>query len=271
MAKLKAVFTRIRLPIFSVKHPETFQIMSCLPIPQPSTLIGALAYCVGVSQDLGLRAFENIKDISSTHGGGKIAARAKLMRVTTFSPIILRRFRIADEVRKRMQLYDLLSKGEYSRGKLFLETVLTDAFYREYAMSHEILCTWIFEEEFRINGSILRLLQRLGDTESLVTVSDAWVEDVEAYAASRVKTSFPFPLEGARIVEGDFTIVRMCDERRSSEQFVIPVRREIRRTATGKIIVLEPTEVEAEFPISIPCCETSEGVVVLLGGGGDGG
>jgi len=267
MAKLRAALARIRLPIFSVKHPEAFQIMSCLPIPQPSTLIGALAYCIGVSQDIGTKALDNIKEsLERLHEAGGVAARAKLTGTALFSPIILRRFRIADEIRKRMQLYDLLSRGDYIGGKHFLETVLMDAFYREYTMSHEIICVWILSEELMINEHILRLLQRLGDTESLVAVLDAWIEDIEIFDEQRVKTPFPFPLGGARILRGDFSIVKMCDEGRLPEQFIIPVRREIRRTATGKIMILEPTEVEAEFPRPVRCCETSEGIVVMPGG-----
>ena len=261
MAKLRVIFARIRLPIFSIKHPETFQIMSCLPVPQPSTLIGALAYCIGVSQGSGLKAFENLK--RSVEEGECCAARAKLIGVTAFSPIILRRFRVADEYHKRMDFYEILSRGNYQEAKLFLENKLIDAFYRGYAMGFEILCTWVTENSLKIDEATIHLLQRLGDTESLVTVSGAWIEEAEISESSEIETPFPFPLNGAKVKQGDFMIVKMCNERRVTEQFIIPIRHEIRQTATGRVMILEPTRIYAEFSHPITYCETSEGCIVL--------
>lgn len=261
MAKMKAVFARIRLPIFSIKHPETFQVMSCLPIPQPSVLVGALAYCIGTSHGSGLTAYENLK--KDIERGEKFTARAKLMDTIVYSSIVLRRFRIADEIRKRTRLYEILARGDIVGGKLFLEKDLMDAFYRGYAMGREILCAWILGENFMIDEGTIRLLQRLGDTESLIAVSDVWIEPVELGAASEIKTSFPFPLGDARIRHGDFTLMKMCNERRLPEQYVIPIRHEVRRTGTGRVMVLEPTEIEVEFPRPTQFCETSMGSIIL--------
>jgi CRISPR-associated protein Cas5 subtype I-A len=263
LVKLRAIFARIRLPIFSVKHPETFQIMSCLPVPQPSTLIGALAYCIGVSQGSGLKAFDALK--RSIERGECCAARAKLTGITVSSPIILRRFRIADEYSKRMDFYKILLRGDYQEAKLFLESKLMDAFYRGYAMSFEILCAWITKDSLKINETAIRLLQRLGDTESLVTVSDAWIEETEINESSEIETPFPFPLDGAKVRQGDFIVVKMCNERRVSEQFIIPIKHKIRQTATGRVMIIEPTSVHAEFSHPITYCETGEGCIILLG------
>lgn len=266
MVKLKGVFARIRSPIFSVKHPETFQVMSCLPIPQPSTLVGALAYCIGVSHGSGIKAFHQLRKY--IENGIELAARAKLIDITTSSSLVLRRFRVADELHKRMQLYEILSRGDYSEGKIFLERALTDAFYRSYIMSHEILCAWIIDETLEVNENVFSIMQRLGDTESLVAVSEVWIEDVKLHNASEIETSFPFPLEDAIIKKGDFTIVKMCDEKRLLRQFIIPVKHELRRTDTGRVIIFKPTKVEVEFPYPTTYCETSEGAIILSRVGG---
>ncbi|MEM0489133.1 MAG: type I-A CRISPR-associated protein Cas5a [Nitrososphaerota archaeon] len=267
MAKLKGVFARVRLPIFSVKHPETFQVMSCLPIPQPSTLVGALAYCIGTHHGSGVKAFYRLKEVIEGNEV-KLIARARLMGITIISPLVLRRFRIADEFHKRMQFYDILSRGDYYEGKIFLERALIDAFYRSYAMSHEILCAWIIDGKFEISDSIFYLLQRLGDTESLITVCEVWLEDVEINEAPEIRTSFPFPLGNATIRGGNFAIMKMCDEKRLVKQFVIPIKHEFRPTDIGKVMIIEPTEVEVVFPYSTTYCETSHGAIILPEVGG---
>lgn len=265
MARLRAVFARIRLPVFSVKHPETFQVMSCLPIPQPSSLVGALAYCIGVYRGSGIKTFHQLRESIGKEVG--LLARAKLTDMTTISTIVLRRFRIADEFRKRMELYELLSKGDYTAGKFFLEKDLTDAFYRSYIMGHEILCVWVVSGDLEVYESMFLLLQRLGDTESLVAVREVWIEEAEIGNSSEIKTPFPFPLEDATIKRGDFVLMKMCNEKRLIEQFVIPVKHELRYTERGKVVILKPTEVEAIFPQPVPYCETSEGTIILSRGG----
>lgn len=263
MAELKAFFARVRLPIFSVKHPDVFQIMSCLPVPQPSALVGALAYCIGTFKGSGLDAFKNLKEMIK--GGKTFVARAKPMGTMAFSPIVLRRFRVADEFDERKKLYEILEKEGYDEGKSFLERKLMDAFYRVYAMGHEILCVWIADENFEVDEKMIHLLQRLGDTESLVTVSETWVEEVRRDTASKINTSFPFPLRSGDIKRGDFTVTKMLDEKFLTEQFVVPVRHELRRINAGRVIVIEPTEIEVEFPNPTPYCETSEGKIILAG------
>lgn len=192
-----------------------------------------------------------------------MAARAKLMGVTAQSSVVMRRFRIADEFNKRKQFYELLDEGDIVGGKRFLESKLTDAFYRGYAMGNEILCAWVLGADLEVDEKMVRLLQRLGDTESLISVSEAWAENVEVEAASVIETSFPFPFRGAKIRRGDFMITKMCNERRLSEQFVIPIKHEVRHISSGRVIILEPTEIEAEFPQPTHFCETSVGTVIM--------
>lgn len=261
MAGVRALLARVRLPIFSIKHPEAFQVMSCLPVPQPSSLVGALAYSVGTVHGFGSPWYERL-----TRGGERgerLAARSRLIDVVVHSSIVLRRFRVADEFRKRTQLYEILDRGDVVGVKLFLEVKLIDAFYRGYAVGHEILCAWILGEGMELDERAARLLQRLGDTESLVSVPEAWVEDTSIETASNLKTSFPFPSRGARIKRGDFMMTKMCDERRRAEWFIIPIRHEVRHMGSGRAIILEPTEIEVDFPQPVQFCETSVGTIVM--------
>ena len=64
---LTAICARIFSPIFSIKNPEAFQIGITLPVPQPSTLVGALAYCIGVHREIGLKALNIARAVSYTH------------------------------------------------------------------------------------------------------------------------------------------------------------------------------------------------------------
>ena len=184
-----ALIAKISAPAISIKHPETFQIAATLPLPQPSALIGALAYCLGVYTGIGLRALERVKRLA-------LAARARLSsEVEVITPVILRRFRILDkgfEKKGFLRALEMLRNRDFEGYRNIIEGELTDALYREYLSQTSFKCVWIIEE--RLDHRIPYLLQRLGDTESLVTVNEAWSAECCFENADHVETEYPFTL-----------------------------------------------------------------------------
>jgi CRISPR-associated protein Cas5 subtype I-A len=248
---LTAVFAKIHTFTFSIKHPETFQIAASLPVPQPSTLVGALAYCLGIRQEIGLKAQEIARKYV-------MIARAKLMSdVTAINPIILRRFRVLDKgferkgkgeeepFKKALSAYQ---KGNINTFRKIIEEILTDALYREYLSPATLKCVWILKSP--IENKILYLLQRLGDTESLVNVAEAWSAECKVERLDKTSTSYYFTsLQNiVNAVRGNYTAMKMCDEGRKLKLYYVPCRKEIRSTLNGlKYFVYTPTKVEVEL------------------------
>ncbi len=274
----RVIFAKIRLPIFSIKYPESFQIMSSMPVPQPSSLIGALAYCIGVSTGVGTRAYSSVIEMVSR--GEILAARARPLEERagtplTLSPVVLRRFRIVDkahETKKKGEtkpierLSSALARGDTAEAKRLLEVNLTDAFYREYAMGYDILCAWIVRGD-AVRPEVLRLIQRLGDTESLCSVLDVWSESVEVFEDRVVETPFPAPaVEEARVLEGSFMYAKMCDEMRVLRPFIIPCTFRMERRRGMRYPTVRPSRVKIDYGRNVEACETSYGSIVLARG-----
>ncbi|MEM4489203.1 MAG: type I-A CRISPR-associated protein Cas5a [Desulfurococcaceae archaeon] len=242
---LTAICAKINAPIFSIKHPETFQIAASLPIPQPSSLVGALAYCIGTEQGIGLRAQEIVEEIVA-------AARGKLVsEVAITNPVILRRFRILDkgiEEGDFKKSCEALHLGDFDTFRNILEKKLTDALYREYISPAILKCIWILRTA--LESKVLYLLQRLGDTESLVSVTEAWSTSCEILSVDEVTTDYPFTLDDSAIdtIQGDYTVLKMCDEKRRLKLFYVPCKKEVRSTPTGvKYFTYIPTKINVKF------------------------
>lgn len=246
---LTAICAKINSPIFSIKHPETFQIAASLPIPQPSSLVGALAYCLGLQQRIGLKIQEIVREIT-------VVARAKLIgEATTINPIILRRFRILDkgiEEKSFERACNSLRAGDFDTFREILEKELTDALYREYLSPVTLKCVWILKAS--IESKILYLLQRLGDTESLVSVAEAWSANCKTLNMDEVSTDYPFISQPdmINVIRGSCATLKMCDEKRESKLFYVPCKRDIRSTPTGtKYFVYTSTFVDVQ--LKKPC------------------
>jgi len=241
---LTAVCAKINVPIFSIKQPETFQIATSVPTPQPSTLVGALAYCLGVQRGIGLKAQEIAR-------GTVVAARAKLVsEATSINPVILRRFRVLDKGLEDKDLergYYALRAGDFDAFRKIMEG-LTDALYREYLFRSTLKCAWILKAH--LESKMLYLLQRLGDTESLVNVVEAWSTDCRPLLVDNVSTDYPFAVTPDLIdaIRGSYTTVKMCDEARELKLFYVPCKREVKSTPTGvKYFVYAPAKVDVRL------------------------
>ncbi|MHB9301958.1 type I-A CRISPR-associated protein Cas5a [Thermofilum pendens] len=274
MAEL--ILARLKLPFFSVKSPEAFQVMSALPLPQPSTLLGALAYGVGVASGRGTRAYEEVVELARK--GRLMAARAAAPPGASlplvFSSVVLRRFRVADKAheakgkgeRKPIELLrEAVGSGDYAEAKRIIEVELSDALYREYVVGFEILAAWVAEEG-AVDPRAAWSVHRLGDTESLCTVVDVSVERCPVARKKVVRTLFPAPaVDGMLVRSGGAVFAKMSDELRELRTFAVPGFRGFERAGRAKVPVFRPGYAEIEYPGEVAVCESSLGDIVLRG------
>ena len=261
---VRVIEARLRLPIFSIKHPEAFQVRATLPLPQPSTVIGMLAYCLGVIKDVGTTAGEIVR--KWVDEGILMAARASLTTSVpplALSTIVLRRFRVADKAYLYKEsetglkyveaIKEAIGRRDFRRVKSILETDLTDAFYREYITGYEIKCVWAFSEDVEFQPEWVRLIHRLGDTESLCTVLEVKEVEGEIVEGDVVETIFPTCYMKVRSVEGSYIMVKMCDEsffhqrREGPKMFICPCRTRVERVKGKVIPLIEPSKVKIEY------------------------
>ena len=269
---VKLIVARLSLPIYSIKHQEAFQVMASLPIPQPSSLVGLLAYCMGVARGWGYTALERVKEW--VREGKLLAARAALVEEAlplTVSSVVLRRFRIVDKAHEAKtsgvpkpidSLREAAQEGDFKEAKSLLEIRLMDAFYREYVMGHELLCVWALADDVDVNPNWLYLAQRLGDTESLCSVLGVELVEGDIEEASDVRTRFPSPAEGIAIpISGPHALVKMCDEERQLRPYVIPCDIKVEKTEAGVVPVVRPSEVEITYEENVKIIKGPEGLL----------
>jgi len=273
---VKVVAARVRLPVFSISHPESFQILSALPVPQPSSLVGSLAYAIGIAENKGLRILEEIYGLAEK--SELLAARARPLNEGAAalplvpSALVVRRFRVADKAHESKEkgerkpselLGSALSSGRFEDVKKILEIELMDAFYREYVMGIELLCLWVFRSQAPPEH-VVRFIHRLGDTESLCTVTDVTIEESQLLKKRLVETSFPAPwLEGARVVQGNYYPVKLCDEMRKLTLYIMPLRIEVERRDGLRYPAIRPARVTIDYNSDVTVCETKWGDVVV--------
>jgi len=282
---VRVIEARLRLPTFSIKHPEAFQVRASLPIPQPSTLIGLFTYCISIARDIGIAAGEMVGEWVDE--GKLMAARASPLKTSlpmTISTIVLRRFRFADKAYFYKPsgedkyyaevINEAITAREFYRVKSLLERDLTDAFYREYVMSHELRCVWAISDDLELRPEWLMLAHRLGDTESLCSVLDVGEVAAEIVEEDVVETSFPAHLEGCRLVEGSYMIVKMCDEaffhhrEGGPRRFIVPCRVRVERFRGGAVSVITPSKVRVEYeePVKVIRMEGGEEITAYTPG-----
>jgi len=266
------ILANVKLPIFSIKSPEAFQVMSALPIPQPSSLIGMLAYCLGVVTGEGTKALKRVVDW--VQNGKVLAARSALLGSLplSLSSTVLRRFRIVDKAHEKKtklpkpidRISEALIKQDLSSVKKIFEIELTDAFYREYVMGHELLCAWVLSDDVDIEAKWLMLANRIGDTESLCTVTKVDEAEGDVYEDTNVKTKFPIVFENVTSFKSKFHVtLKMCDEARNLRIFIIPCELKMKEI-NGKVAsLIFPSEIEAKYNTPIKLVRVEKYDIVI--------
>jgi len=258
--KMKAfvILSNVRFPIFSIKAPEAFQVGQALPFPQPSALIGALAYCIAIKNKVGSKdAIEKAKKIALAARAGGIPEKQFLIP----SPIILWRFRILDramELPKKgkglpmwSEIKNAIEANNYVTAKRIIEIRTKDALYREYVFTTNILAVWVLSTH-DIEGKDLYAVQRFGDTESLCTITSCMDLEVEIKYKDLIVTIFPSPVNcngiKASIFSGEAILLKMCDESRQIKWFYVPVKHYVVKLPRGgRVGVFQPTLIKLKY------------------------
>lgn len=260
-----AIRAKLISPVFSLKQPEAFQIATSLPVPQPATLVGALAYSIAIRLGIGsVEALELAKGIT-------LVARSSLDEsYAVVSPVLLRRFRVLDkgfESKEKGErppierMTDAAKSGDLDTVKKIIEQELSDALYREYVSPVKLTCTWVLREQ--LDYDLLRLIQRIGDTESLCTAREVWSASCTKVELSEVKTRYPLPVERMRAVSGSYLIRKMNDERGELRGYIIPCETKVYRTEKGaKFTAYSPSLVTASFEDPVKCYEVEGEIIV---------
>ncbi|MEM4469136.1 MAG: type I-A CRISPR-associated protein Cas5a [Candidatus Nezhaarchaeales archaeon] len=274
---LTALIARLRAPVFSIKQPEAFQVGAALPLPQPSTLAGALAYCIAVKE--GVKEEDLIKRVQ----GILRAARACFVsEVAVPSSIILRRLRVLDKGMERKEkgkptdyevLEDACKKLNYDEIHSTMAR-LSDAMYREYVFASEFMCVWITDEKLPVD--LLWAINHIGDTESICSVLQVHQVPVTYERGVDVKTRFQAPMiNGAVVRSGNYLLVKMQDEAfwcRTGERlltYAIPCEERIEKGPKGlKYRIYRPSEITLSYssPVDIYSFELEGRKESLVGG-----
>jgi len=232
---------KIKLPFFSIRNPESFQVGSSLPIPPPSALMGSLAYALAIKNGL-----------SPNEALAKVRNYVALARASLISeapaipnPILLWRYRILDKKREVLKLIKT-KRYSYTDIKNALEQKYKDALYREYLFAHNISVIYVLKKDKMISKDTFYLISRLGDTESICSVTDVQILTYREIQMKSVETKYPliFNEEFIDDIKGDYMIIKMTDESRDMKAYVIPIRRRFIETKRGvKAVIYEPSKV----------------------------
>lgn len=224
---MKAVVAVIKSLFFAIKLPLAYQMAVSYPLPPPTTLIGALA-C----------SYSKIHDIqTSWEGDGFIEDcvryvldSLRLVTVKPLSPIWRKSFLLS---RLRV-LEKSTSKVEGKR--------LSDAMTREYFGGRLALVYVFNDEKFATDAyKALYLVERVGDTESLVSVESVQFAEVEPLKSSSEEVDTYFPLRSVRFesLRGRFQLYDM-----HPMEFAAKVKREVKDVQELETYVLPLSEAE---------------------------
>ncbi len=215
-------------PLFSVKELDVYQVATSTPLPLPGTVVGAIGAAMGRAGRC--RGAECLEEARRRVRFARAAASSGLVK----SPVVLRRLR------------GVLEEGVLpASAKAFVE--FSDAMSREYVFTWRLLLL--------VGGDVERedlyLIDRLGDSESLVAVVDV-VEVEPRECVGRVNVVVKRHVARG----GDYVPVRGLDERGSESWFAAPLKMEGQLYTTGAVEVNGP----------VKCVESGGRRVVFPGG-----
>lgn len=188
----------VLLPFFSVKELAVYQVASSTPLPPPSSIIGAVGAALGRAGRC-----RGVECLDLARGAIKIARPVAVGHVAK-SSVVLRRVRGVLEKRKLPESF-----RDY--------VDLSDAMSREYVYMALMKLLLVGN----VDAKVLYLIDRLGDSESLVSVVD-----VRSYSSAAVcDGGVNVPVVKEVAVGGNYTLVKMSAEDGSAKYFALPVVR----------------------------------------------
>lgn len=210
---MRVLLAKLRLPLFSVRHHETYQVASALPFLPPSTIMGALTQAAARG---GLCAGDCLVEVRKWVAKTRDAAAP-----TAKFPVLLRR-----------------ARGVVEEGKLppSAEEIASyfDAMVREYAYAAERTILVVPSDEKHLGKleKALWLLERVGDTESYASVAEVAEIDARPCGAGEVNVAVKLN----KAVGGAYLVVKAGDEDGALADFAVPL-------ATGGRGYYAPTKI----------------------------
>ncbi|MEM4863337.1 MAG: type I-A CRISPR-associated protein Cas5a [Candidatus Nezhaarchaeales archaeon] len=202
----KVIVARFRVAFFSIRHELAYQVAYSYPLPPPSTLLGAFAKALGYSINCKTRCPEEArKHVSKIRAG--VSDDQKLLK----SPIVLVRVRKVLENRRLPSNVNELPKFK-------------DAMLRDYVFAFKSLCILVIpksEDSLDTIKSTLFLIDRMGDSESLVTVESLKIVEAKPCDSRAVNV-----VVKSRLAKGgSFIVEKATDESGYRDDFAFPVTR----------------------------------------------
>lgn len=204
MLKLSAtLFDIIPSSFFSIRQPHSFQSAIVYPLPPPSTLKGLLANAM--YQNSTKDPLETLKEVES-----------KIFLCTALSRHPLS----VSSATVRLRVFD---KGKWGK----------DALPRQFAFALKISCAAISEDSGyanKLSNALESSVLYLGDSESLITVSEVIVIDAETtniQQGSEVELNTYAPAELFDNIYGEATIYWVFEnasEHKTQRQYVFPLK-----------------------------------------------
>ncbi|RFA93079.1 type I-A CRISPR-associated protein Cas5a [Pyrobaculum aerophilum] len=188
----------LTFPIYSIKELDVYQVASSMPLPSPSSIVGAVGAAMGRT---GL--CKGSECLEAARRAVKIARPAATGYLTK-SPVVLRRIRkILEEKQLPSDLGEFVS--------------FSDAMSREYVLTTSLKVLIIGE----LKSEVLYLIDRIGDSESLASVVSVRRYD----RAERCNGGVNVAVVRDVARGGSFTLVKMLDEAGRPRMYALPVVR----------------------------------------------
>lgn len=206
---MKVVLAEIAGPITSVKHIDSYQVAVSYPLIPPSTLIGAIGYALG--RIAGCKAEHDFRRSECFRAVRALVSKARARpSVVSKANVTLKRVR------------GVLEKEAMPRTiKDFAK--FSDALIREYIvfgkMEALIIPTKQDQDVVDTISKIMWLIERLGDSESLVTVTKVSVIDARPCSEDRVNVVVKASIVGG----GNFVMLRCSDENYNITNLAYPI------------------------------------------------
>jgi len=217
---LKVIEAIIKGPIFSIQRPLSYQVGDSLILPQPSTLVGALSFCLSKAELIKAQGYGNtyLKNLIKIVREGLARVTVKPLTPIISTPVLLSRLRTLewsiDKIEKK------ISRGEK----------LTNAMIREYVFgTYSIYFLFTDNELAKKSIKSLPLLSRIGDTESLSSVVSV---DEAKFVGKRKKglVNTYTPCDWVTEISENFLIARLCEE-----EYIEHVLEEMKGEAKTKV------------------------------------
>ncbi|BCU69773.1 type I-A CRISPR-associated protein Cas5a [Stygiolobus caldivivus] len=194
---MRALIASFRAPFFSIRVPETYQVAVTYSFLMPSTLFGSI--CASLCVLNGWSEQECREKLRGT----KVRESYNGLIYSTKFPVILRRTRKVLEEGKLPETLDEF-KG------------FSDAMVREYAYSLDERKVVVVSHGIDALKEALRLVNRVGDSESLVAVVDLREVELEECGSGEINVMSKVGAGG--------DVIKGFDEEGKPSTFYVPVK-----------------------------------------------